>query len=428
MALVKNEAVVNEDLDPELLIRRLKGELSLLREEIKFMKGEAGEGYDMTDEQREDLRKKVSEYVEDRDEGALLNIGQLTVMRIKDAFAIFKNFVLEERENAGTGGSGIGEDGEKIISGLKNSLQQRDNEIKILVNMVKQGKRIPGTPSLSGAEAKGRDGGEAESKHDRRNPNPINKEENRERIIQQLSEKLVNGVKVCKEKEVLEDPQKAFLWFKERYPGNKAIEENKVILKKKYTAAKATGEMVNKARGNINYLKTTIEGLRRERAMEKMVEGGDEDEGAEEGKGDDEEEGMRAKIEREKKVYKEQFGILRGLKSEIEHIQRLLEKSRTRMQQDFDTWYKNSEEFNSRYGGRAVAQRQLVSRGQENLAPPPAEPKSQQAWGNISSSSGGAEGGGGEGKLTGNKEADDDIRAFFKAKEELMKRRAGGAK
>ena len=213
VALVKNEAVVNEDLDPELLIRRLKGELSLLREELKFMKGETGEGYDLTDEQREDIERKVKGYVDDKDVGAQLNIGQLTVTRIKDAFAIFKNLVLEARENGGSAGSGIGEDGERVIAGLKNSLQQRDNEIKILVNMVKQGKRIPGTPSLpQSGEAKG-----GENKQERRNPpQPINREDNRERIIQQLSEKLVNGVKLCKEKDVLDDPQKAFPWFKER--------------------------------------------------------------------------------------------------------------------------------------------------------------------------------------------------------------------
>eukprot|EP00520_Triparma_pacifica_P006766 CAMPEP_0118637634 /NCGR_PEP_ID=MMETSP0785-20121206/3254_1 /TAXON_ID=91992 /ORGANISM="Bolidomonas pacifica, Strain CCMP 1866" /LENGTH=447 /DNA_ID=CAMNT_0006528827 /DNA_START=3 /DNA_END=1343 /DNA_ORIENTATION=+ len=101
VALIKNEAVVNEDLDPELLIRRLKGELSLLREELKFMKGETGEGYDLTDDQRDDLKRKVSDYVDDLDVGAQLNIGSLTVTRIKDAFAIFKNLVLEARENGG---------------------------------------------------------------------------------------------------------------------------------------------------------------------------------------------------------------------------------------------------------------------------------------------------------------------------------------
>ena len=213
-----------------------------------------------------------------------------------------------------------------------------------------------------------------------------------------------------------------------RYPGSKAIDENKVILKRKYTLAKSTGELVNKARGSINYLKTTIEGLRRERAMERMVEGGDGEEGGE-GKVDEEEEGMRAEIEKEKRVYKEQFGILRGLKSEIEHIQRMLEKGRTKMQQDFDVWYKNSEEFHSRYGGRVV--QAPSGRGQENLAPAPAEPKAQQAWvggAGAGAGAGGESAGVEEGKYTGNKETDDDIRAFFKAKEELIKRRQQQAK
>ncbi len=47
-----------------------------------------------------------------------------------------------------------------------------------------------------------------------------------------------------------------------------AIEENKRVLRDKFGAAKALGERVNAARGNINYLKSSIEHMRVERAMQ----------------------------------------------------------------------------------------------------------------------------------------------------------------
>lgn len=36
--MIKNRATVNEDLDPNAVIRRLKGEILTLREEIAFLK------------------------------------------------------------------------------------------------------------------------------------------------------------------------------------------------------------------------------------------------------------------------------------------------------------------------------------------------------------------------------------------------------
>jgi len=50
----------------------------------------------------------------------------------------------------------------------------------------------------------------------------------------------------------------------------------------------------------------------------------------------DEEETYRRAIEQEKVVYKESFEALRVLKPEIEHIKKMLEKSRVTLQSQFD--------------------------------------------------------------------------------------------
>jgi kinesin family protein 6/9 len=453
VALIKNVATVNEDLDPTLVIRRLKAEVAVLREEVRFLKGESGEGYDLSDEQRDDLKKQVVQYVEDRDVHAQLSIGQMTLVKLRDAHAIFKNLVLEASSKASAGLSASEQtDLERQNAALKNSLQQRDNEIAILVNMVKQGKKIPGSAGAGpGFDLN------AEAKDSGRRPGPqvVAVADNKERIVQQLAEKLVSGVPLCKDNQILDDPAAAFSHFKVLYPGNKAVEENKLLLKSKYGEAKATGEKVNKARSAINYLKTTIEQLRRERAMERVIseekggEAGDEQEEKDDGFVDHEEEQHRKSIEQEKFVYKENFNKLRELKGAIEHIQRLLEKSRVKMQTDFDAWYKHCVDFVGRYGSGAGGGAMMEAkrdgdeysndsmntthvssfsgggRGQENN-------NTSFNTQSSSSSSGAAAQPKQRGevtgpKLTGNKEADDDIMAFYKAKEELL-RRNGQAK
>ena len=466
VALIKNVAQINEDVDPSLVIRRLKSELSQLREEIKFLKGEAGEGYDLTDEQRDELQKMCEEYVDDRDVEAMLNIGQMTLVKIRDCNAIFKNLVLEARESGEGEGGGLGlsdSELEKQVTTLRNSLQQRDNEIAILVNMVKQGKKIPANFGQGGSDGGG--GGaeaEAEAKHAfEKVKGEVKEDKKRGPAKRDLSEKLVCGVKVCFDGNVLDDPAKgelvngvggvgsgrvepptkhfhihihflsshcrapphaAFSHFKNLYPNNAALEENKTLLKSKYAEAKKTGEVVNKARNSINYCKKTIEQLRRERAMEGLADGGGgEDYDQEEQIGEEEME-HRKTIEKQKHVYKDNFQKLGELKNAIEHIQRLLEKTRIKMQADFDAWYKVCMYKGGGAAGGAGGEGggRGYSEAKENIEPPPsAQPKS------VNNASAVMPNGA---KLTGNKEADDDIVAFYKAKEELLARRGAQSK
>eukprot|EP00639_Heterosigma_akashiwo_P013845 CAMPEP_0206361628 /NCGR_PEP_ID=MMETSP0294-20121207/473_1 /ASSEMBLY_ACC=CAM_ASM_000327 /TAXON_ID=39354 /ORGANISM="Heterosigma akashiwo, Strain CCMP2393" /LENGTH=456 /DNA_ID=CAMNT_0053806545 /DNA_START=140 /DNA_END=1506 /DNA_ORIENTATION=- len=140
VAAIKNEAIINEDMDPRLQISRLKDELKRQKGEIEFLKGEAGEGQPLTEAERADLFEKVKAYVADRDPAAELNLAPLTLNKIKDAFAVFKNLVLEARQNQGEGGGGklqiapnlAGTDAEGLlrqIETLKQTLQEKDNEI-----------------------------------------------------------------------------------------------------------------------------------------------------------------------------------------------------------------------------------------------------------------------------------------------------------
>lgn len=415
VASIKNEAIINEDMDPSLMIKRLKDEVKRLKGEVDFLKGESGEGDMLTDEERENLIQRCKEYVDNPDPYAELNVSPLTLVKIKDCFAILKNFVLEARQNGPSEGksansgedvsaSGAGSDVEDLlrqIKELKKKNQERENEIAILVNMVKQGKSIGNGVLAIPGQQNTQEPSAPEAKQARKLP------------------EICSKVPFPRDKSVLADAQQSFEYFKGLYPSTGATEDNKAILREKYTEAKTLGEAVNKARGKINYLKNTIEQLRREKAIEGLLEK-EEKEGSEVPV-DPEEEALKAQIDEEKQVYKDSFTALKSLKAEIEHIQMLLQKTSKKMQADFDTWY-------------AVALETEETETKESL------PQPKRAWGtpDTSSRQRGAvpdvrvseekpepstfTNGVKFPPLTGNKEADEDIIAFYKAKEELLKR------
>lgn len=491
--MIKNVASVNEDLDPTVMIGRLKGEMRGLQEEIRFLKGEAGEGEALTEDEVNELKRQVEVYVNNKDPYATLQLGKMTLTKLKDAFGVFKNLVLQARADArkvaGSGESGDGdfEDPAGAAGGtsasseevetLKAKLRQRDQEIAILVNMVKQAKggiaAAPLAPSSAPptAEAKslgqpqqqvhgagavpvpglavaGGNSATAPQAWGAPSPGPAESkaappaETKAEANVRRLASRTIHGVTVTTDSALLEDAQAAFLHFRQQSTRAQAIEDNKRVLKDKFERAKQLAEQVNATRSTINYLKTTIEQIRRERAMEGLRgdegggaggEGGGSDGAA--GESEAEEQRLMDGMEREKGVYKRSFQELRELKAAIEHIQKLLEKSRHKLQDDFDEWYQACLNTEARIGPRAGPSQEASQapspvnggwgtgeQSQQQATPPlQHEPQPSNArWHGASPQPAHARSPGVA--LTGNKEADADIMAFNRAREELLRR------
>ena len=202
-----------------------------------------------------------------------------------------------------------------------------------------------------------------------------------------------------------------------------AVEENREILKEKIAEAKTVGERANQSRSTITYLKSSIEAIRREQALQRLDRGegkvGDDGGATAEGQEESQEEvSYRRAIEQEKTVYKESFERLRVLKPEIEHVKRVLEKSRASVQNQFDEWYNNlhargidafeyhlasqvadAADFDPRCSVDKAEEKEYLS-GNRNQG---ADPQHGRMINDV----------------------DDDIMAFHQAKEELLKRRNG---
>lgn len=164
--------------------------------------------------------------------------------------------------------------------------------------------------------------------------------EREERLVQRH----LFGVPPPPDAATYEDAAASFEWFRAHCSLTVSEKENRQILKEKMEEAKRMGERAQQSRQTIAYLKNSIEAVRRERALQRLNGVGGEETG--DGGGGDagvlespEEVTYRRAIEQEKAVYQESCDRLRILKPEVEHVKKMLEKCRGTMQSQFDQWY-----------------------------------------------------------------------------------------
>ncbi|KAI4803937.1 hypothetical protein KUCAC02_025582 [Chaenocephalus aceratus] len=144
--------------------------------------------------------------------------------------------------------------------------------------------------------------------------------------------------------------QEAFEIFVRDHEDHLTIEDNKKLLKQSLlnaifsyitgetgsAEARRIGEELNEARNRINELKKQLEVQRRQRAAHAVMQNHQE---VEEEEYDPVEENLCKHIEQEKKAYKSAIGRLKALRTEIEHLQLLLERAKVKLQKDFHQWW-----------------------------------------------------------------------------------------
>jgi hypothetical protein len=119
----------------------------------------------------------------------------------------------------------------------------------------------------------------------------------------------------------------------------------------------------------------------------------------------------RDAIHLEKAAYNNALDRLGGLKITIENLQKLVETKRLKMQADFDMWYRQACSEQSRSNDELSlpieeGRERVISQHEEQKLPNVEPQKEFKLPPGV--------------KLTGNPQVDDDIIAFFKAKEVLL--------
>lgn len=140
---------------------------------------------------------------------------------------------------------------------------------------------------------------------------------------------------------------------------------------------------------------------------------------------DPEEARIRAAMDGHKSDYKRAYDRLVSLKAEIETIQRTVELSRLSMQADFESWLANCLALAAAETTAQLPPAAAAPAPSRAPAPTPVPALARAAP--PSDGGGAASGGGGGAPVTGDAAADADIAAFYRASEELKRRRAQGA-
>ncbi|CAL8285805.1 unnamed protein product [Lota lota] len=428
VALIKNEAVLNEELDPALLIARLKREIQSLKDELAMVTGEQREDQ-LTQDEIQQLEVQVKAFLDDSDPEVTLALGT-DLRKIHHSFSLLK-----ERLGRGNGtgneltppsavATAPGKTQEDCVdprsprlTRLQEMLTQRDNEISILISMLKKEKTraqdaTAQLNSISNTQ-------KPVSHNALPSPTMSSMEEGLGHDPKSGEDGGLTAQSRGRGPQLSMGKQEAFEIFRRDHEDRLTIEDNKVILKQRFAEAKGLGVQVNKTRDSINELKKQLEMRRMQRAVQDPPE---------EEEQDPVEANLLKQVEEEKRKYKSYFGNLKALRTEIEHVQLLLERAKVKLQKDFQEWW--SEETSQLQQDKAGVYSSCNHFQQDSEAPfssqtgrpgPNSKPSSpgRPGSGDLSSSELSSY----SIPLTGDQQIDDDIMAFVRARQNLLQRR-----
>uniref|UniRef100_A0A8C2VP42 Kinesin-like protein n=1 Tax=Chinchilla lanigera TaxID=34839 RepID=A0A8C2VP42_CHILA len=343
VALIKNEAVLNEEIDPRLMIIRLQKEVQELKDELAIVSGEQRTEA-LTEEELLQLEKLITSFLEDQDPESRLEVGA-DMRKIHHCFHHLKKLLNDKRILGKSAGPSETENQdcqeplkEEESRKLQEILKQRDSEINILVNMLKKEKKKT-QDYLSSMDRR-------EMRSSQGSPFPSGNPQEGQRMSMssvpaQAQDFGTSGYrssslrkKTGMREEMSLGRQEAFEIFKRDHADSVTINDNKQILKQRFSEAKALGESINEARRKIGRLKDAIT----QRHMQQVALGISDNTAAPPGP-DRQEEQLRLQLEEEKRRYKTMFTRLKALKVEIEHLQLLMDKAKVKLQKEFEAWW-----------------------------------------------------------------------------------------
>ncbi|XP_030574940.1 kinesin-like protein KIF6 isoform X4 [Archocentrus centrarchus] len=347
VALIKNEAILNEELDPALLIAQLKREILSLKEELAIVTGEQRDDQ-LTPEEIQKLEELIGAFLDDPDPDATLSFGP-DMRKIKYCFSLLKLMIWDKRGRKNRRGDdkeipaatvkeeeiqhshhGAGE-----VVKLKEMLQQRDNEISILVKMLKKEKK---RAQDAAAQFANTTNGPSQSSQSTSSVSTVvlSQEGSMETVSTDHGGRAIQYMK--RGPQLSTGKQEAFEIFIRDHEDHLTIEDNKSLLKQstiRSAEARKLWEQQNEARNRITELKKQLDVRRRQRAAHGVTENHAESEE----EFDPVEENLCKHIKEEKKGYKSIVGRLKALRTEIEHLQLLLERTKVKLQKDFHKWW-----------------------------------------------------------------------------------------
>ncbi|KAH3745298.1 kinesin 9B protein [Pelomyxa schiedti] len=460
VACVHNHAVVNQHVDPQIEIERLRHQLELLKAQMQPSSASDGDegGAEVN---IAECRELVTNYLEDPSPNSVLVLRnpRLSV----ECCRLLKEQVLEWKARAES--MSITNDNVRAANKLQAKLMEREKEVAMLVSLMRnrthtEEENTPEpAPPVTGKAV-------ADLNDPPQNRHPEHYQFRQTQLPSQNdlhgSSALQNGnspsIMMPQQrpygKNAHQDtlhllptcPNPSFEDFRRQHPDNLAVVENTTLLQSMYKQAKSVAAQMEATRQHINSLKMAIEQHRLKRAMF-LLEQGQESSGAEAVQQQVprtiEEEQLCRQIEQERQSYKNQMAKLQALKSTTQTLEIMLRRLHSKIQSDFQLLGKIiseqcSDEITSDPPPTTGAFKQPVSvlepqcfNTTRNTTEPPTHQGTREGTRprhhtvtmpedrrTLLENSGPAA------TLTGVAEADEEIRAFYRARDELTAHKA----
>ncbi|KNE54260.1 hypothetical protein AMAG_00252 [Allomyces macrogynus ATCC 38327] len=357
VALISNRVSVNEEVDPQLIIAKLRAQVAQLKAELALLRGDAGG--DPTDELPEyeiDRCRQLIEAFLAGDDGAMIFTDY---RKVTACFRLLRDRTREivappsapravtrtpvpaaSPSTAPASAPAPASDpvAASEVMRLKQLLAQRDTEISVLVPMVNQYKaKLVAYERAGGGGGAGGAGGANGSRA---------ADTTRAEMTLGSTMSLPSSSTLPSMASLAETPpappraigpeDRAVLLeaFKQTYAPMVVIEEQKSTLKQRYAEAKELGQQASQLRNEIKQCKELMSQRRAEYeayALANPVMASPAAIEAEEAK-------LRQTITDQTQVYRAKFQQLKELKMEIEHLQHLLDNAKLRLNTDFEAW------------------------------------------------------------------------------------------
>lgn len=381
VACIKQDARVNEETDPSILVKKLKAQVAQLSEQLAFYKkGDQNANREMDGDEYERCREVVQRFIDDPDPKSNISGINGDLPRILACFRIMKGMLGGKVSTvpAKPGSSSsvappapstpppTSAETTRLkthIEALTISLQQKENEISLLFNLVEKSSapkfnaetqtgevdhRVPSSvrrESLSnGTEAEPTSlagllqqrNRQQQQQQEGRDQNPLSASASAppapllsavEIDAQDERMKANYDLTALADAELLKDRQAAFEAFRRSYRKYEQIEKNKVDLKGKYDECKRLAMEVNSFVDQIKQLKFKVNQLRAERALQ----GNNEPE--------DEEQWALQQLSEAKQAYNAKGAELGKKKEYIDQMHLVMMRSQEQLAKDFDDWF-----------------------------------------------------------------------------------------
>ncbi|XP_029611787.1 kinesin-like protein KIF9 isoform X3 [Salmo trutta] len=358
MKCVQMDPVVNEHTDPVLQVRKLEKEIQLLKQELSIhntLANRMGMSYDtLSETQVAEIQSQVRMYLE----GSLDEINIVSIRQIQEVFAQFKqavqqqeqkvkdqlcqNYTLVEKAQSTAGSTAAKSRGSQGTVGVVEGhgfgvglAVPSERHIRLLSPGRTKAIKTKELASQGRKEAvEGRSPGPGKAVE---SMNPVQRDREGRKHDPQSQEP--QGPQEPLRTDSPPPKAEAFEDFKAERGSeiNRILKENKVVLLERRARLRELTEGVNTAKREIDSTSTALHQWRDKRQSQGQFVSA-------EGVPvlDEAELSLALRLRELKTQYRQQYEELRGTKAEVSYCQHLVDQCRTRLLNEFESWYNES--------------------------------------------------------------------------------------